>query len=177
MRVSDLHRGHLALFLTFLLFLVFWDSWVLWPAKMAVVAVHELGHALATWATGGSVVGFGLWIDQSGHVESVGGNRFLILNAGYLGSLLFGVLLLGALRDPQRFATPRGRVLAWGGRFFGAFSILYAFLDIRDDVIFGTGLSDAAMLAQLTGIPAVLWGLAWCAIGAAVVWKLRRWLA
>lgn len=154
----------------------FWDSWILWPLKMAVVAVHELGHALMTWVTGGSVVGFGLWIDQSGHVLSQGGNRFLILNAGYLGSLLFGVLLLGLLRRPSTLRNTRARLLAWAGRFFGMFSVLYAFIDIRDDVLFGVGRSDASMLAELTGVPGLLWGLVWCGVGAWLVWRLRRWL-
>ena len=175
--MAGLTRHHLALALLFVLFFLFWDSWLLWPWKMAVVLVHELGHAVATWATGGSVVGFGLGLDQSGHVVSQGGNRFLILNAGYLGSLLFGVLLLALLRRPERFRGGRAQVLAWVGRAFGLFSVLYAFLDIRDDVIFGRGLSDAALLAELTGVPALLWGLAWCGIGGWVVWKARRWVA
>lgn len=175
--MSALGRNHLALALLFGVLLFFWDSWALWPLKILVVAVHELGHALATWLTGGSVVGFGLGLDQSGHVESMGGNAFLILNAGYLGSLLFGVMLLAALRRPTAARTFRGQLLAMAGRAFGAFCVLYAFLDIRDDVLLGSGLSDAALLAQLTGIPAFLWGLAWCGIGVWVLWVTRRWIA
>lgn len=169
-------RDQVAFFLMFGVCVWFWDAWVLWPLKMAVVAVHELGHALMTWITGGSVVGFGVWIDQSGHVESQGGNRFLILNAGYLGSLLFGLVLLALLRRPSALRSTRARWLGWAGRFFGMFSVLYAFLDIRDDVLFGAGRSDASMLAALTGVPGFLWGLAWCGLGGWVTWRLRRWL-
>jgi hypothetical protein len=166
----------LALGLLLALFLTFWDSCLLLPLKLGVVALHELGHALMTWATGGAVVDFGLGLDQSGHVLSQGGNRFLILNAGYLGSLLFGVLLLLLFRRPEALRSGRLQLLGWGGRAFGAFSVLYALVDIRDDVILGAGRSDAAMLAELTGVPAILWGLGWLAAGVAVLWKMRRWL-
>lgn len=82
----------------------FWNSPVLWPVKVLVVLFHELGHAIATWLTGGTVVEIGLSPKVGGHALSSGGNRFLILNAGYLGSLLWGIALLGVAR---RKATSR----------------------------------------------------------------------
>lgn len=156
-------------------FLFFWDSWVLWPAKIGVVFLHELSHALMTWATGGSVVDAGLWIDQSGHVVSQGGNTFLILNAGYLGSLVWGVLLLGLFRRGR--LGDRRPFFAFVMRAFGLFSVLYAFFDVADDVVFRSGQSDASSLAALTGIPAIVWGLGWMGVGAWVVWRARRWIA
>lgn len=166
-RVADWGRP-LGLLLMFLVVFTWWDAWIFWPLKIGVVALHELSHALATWLTGGEVVGFGLGLDQSGHVLSRGGSRFLILNAGYLGSLGFGLLLLLASRRPgwdlRRFAM----------RFFGLFSVLYALVDVRDDVLFGSGVSDATLLAELTHVPALLWGLAWIGAGVAVLWALRR---
>jgi hypothetical protein len=145
-----------------------WDAWFFWPLKMAVVAVHEGSHALMTWLTGGAVESFGLGLDQSGHVLSRGGNAILILNAGYLGSLLFGV---GLLLLTRKGGWTVGRLLLRG---FGLYSVMYALLDIRDDVLLGAGASDAVALARLTGVPALVWGLAWIVAGVAVLWKLRR---
>ena len=49
----------------------------------------------------------------------------------------------------------------------GATSALYAVWDIASDVLFRhSHESDAAALAQLTGIPAIVWGVVW--IGASV---------
>lgn len=68
-----------------------WHSLLITPLKLFVVFLHELSHAIATWLTGGRVTSFVVSENQSGHVISVGGVRFIILSAGYLGSLLFGL--------------------------------------------------------------------------------------
>ena len=89
------------LVLTVLLLTWFWDNPLLLPLKLLVVFFHEMGHAIAVLLTGGGVVDLAVGLDQGGHTLSRGGNRFLILNAGYLGSLLSGVVLL-------LVKTPRG---------------------------------------------------------------------
>ncbi len=63
-------------------------------------------------------------------------------------------------------------------RFLGVFSVMYALWDIRDDVFLGSpnSISDAAMLAQHTGIPAPIWGSLWVAAGLTVLWLTRRWI-
>lgn len=71
-----------------------WNHWALWPLKIIVVLFHELGHAAAAWATGGEVLEIGLNARQGGYTISKGGSPLIILNAGYLGSMLSGVLLL-----------------------------------------------------------------------------------
>lgn len=73
--------------------LFFWDTPVLYPLKLLVVFFHESSHALMTVATGGEVVDMVINHQQGGHVLSRGGNRFLTLSAGYLGSLLWGLLI------------------------------------------------------------------------------------
>jgi hypothetical protein len=92
-------------------------------------------------------------------------SAFSLAVAGVAGALL----LLAAAR------------LGHGGRtlvltFLGLTSALYALLDIRSDILSRPHLdSDAAMLADLTGVPTLAWGLAWTAIaGGALVWTLRR---
>lgn len=197
--------------------LFFWNSPVVWPLKILVVFFHELGHALAALVTGGEVLSIGLSPDQGGVTHTRGGFRLLILNAGYLGSLAFGMVLLFAARSERGarigvaclavllvFATvvwvrPLASfgfafalltsgaiaVLARKGpddvvqlalRTLGVFSVLYALWDIRSDVLSGrTGLSDAAMLAEATWIPAPVWGVMWLALGGFALWRTRHW--
>ena len=70
-----------------------WTTPVILPLKILVVFLHEASHALAALLTGGSVDEMSLSIAEGGHVISRGGNLFLIISAGYLGSLLLGVIL------------------------------------------------------------------------------------
>jgi hypothetical protein len=85
-------------YLIFLLGLIMvgWDYAVLYPLKLLVVFFHESSHALATLLTGGTVKELVITHDQGGHVISLGGNRFIILSAGYIGSLLWGVVIFVA---------------------------------------------------------------------------------
>jgi hypothetical protein len=66
------------------------------PLEILVVFFHESAHALMTLLTGGKVVSMQVTVERGGEVLSAGGNRFLILSAGYLGSLLIGAGLLVA---------------------------------------------------------------------------------
>jgi hypothetical protein len=60
----------------------------------------------------------------------------------------------------------------------GLTSALYALLDIRSDILSRPYVqSDAAMLAEITGIPTVAWGILWIGVALAVCWiALRRWV-
>jgi|TARA_Y100000310_G_scaffold281529_4_gene302055 hypothetical protein len=70
-----------------------WQYPLLYPLKLLVVFFHESSHALMTVSTGGSVQSFVIDQMQGGYVISAGGNRFLTLTAGYLGSLMWGVVI------------------------------------------------------------------------------------
>lgn len=83
--------------LILLVLLRFWDSKPVQPLRMFVVFNHEVSHGLAAVATSGSIVKFGLAYDntsEGGYAETEGGSKLLIFNAGYLGSILFGGILL-----------------------------------------------------------------------------------
>ena len=70
-----------------------WSTPVIYPLKLLVVFFHEMSHALATILTGGIVQEMAVTLLQGGHVLSIGGSRFIILNAGYLGSLILGAII------------------------------------------------------------------------------------
>lgn len=70
-----------------------WNYPILYPLKLLVVFFHESSHALATILTGGSVKELVINQQQGGHVISQGGNQFIIISAGYIGSLLWGVAI------------------------------------------------------------------------------------
>lgn len=74
--------------------LVFWHAPWLYPVKIFTVFLHEAGHALTTVATGGEVVSMVVDARQSGYVRHTGGHTVFIAAAGYVGSALFGGLLL-----------------------------------------------------------------------------------
>jgi hypothetical protein len=84
--------------LILLAIVLLWNSWLVYPLKVLVVFFHELSHGLAAILTGGSIVEIQLQRQQGGLCITEGGSRFVILTAGYLGSLLFGgaILLLAA---------------------------------------------------------------------------------
>ncbi len=93
--------------LLFFLSLWMWDSMLLFPFKILTVFFHELSHGLAAIATGGSIEGISLSPDQSGFCITRGGSYWLILTAGYLGSLIWGstLLLLAARTRHDRLLT------------------------------------------------------------------------
>jgi hypothetical protein len=220
--MSPLTKKRLTFLAGFLLYFVLlwalWDTVIIYPVKVFVVLLHEVSHALAAMATGGSVERIILNANQGGAAFTVGGIPFVTLSAGYLGSLLWGALFVmlgfsrwlrprwiiagvglfvllitlyvvrspfgllfglafgGALLASAKYLTQRvNRVLLLG---LGLTSTLYAILDIKSDIIARPELrSDAAMLAEMTGIPTLFWGFLWIAIALLVSAWLLRWVA
>lgn len=179
-----------------------WDTALVYPLKIFVVLLHEVSHAAAALATGGHVELITLDAYQGGAAYTSGGSAFLTLSAGYLGSLVWGALLILAAQA----SWIRTRILsgvvgvavivlallivrsAFGFVFcllFGASlivaarklpeeanrvmvmvlgmtSALYAIFDIKSDILDRPHIqSDAAMLAEMTGVPTVAWGIMW----------------
>lgn len=195
-----------------------WDTAIIYPLKIFVVLLHEVSHAAAAVATGGSVERILLDIHQGGATYTRGGNAFITLSAGYLGSLLWGglfvvlafnrwlkprwilggvggaVLLLTLFLVRNLFGFGFGILFAAGllavARYLGQgvnralllglglTSALYAILDIKSDVLDRPHLaSDAAMLAEMTGIPTAAWGFLWIGIALLVCAWLLKWVA
>lgn len=91
-------KRYIALFLIFIVITLLWNTDAMSPLKIFVVFMHEVSHGLAAIATGGSIVQIEVNPQQGGHALTRGGSRFWTLSAGYLGSLLWGgvILLLAA---------------------------------------------------------------------------------
>ncbi len=193
-----------------------WDTPVVYPLKIFVVLLHEVSHAVAAVVTGGHVDRIVLDPYQGGAAYVAGGNAFVTLSAGYLGSLVWGVLLvLAAQATWMRTRVLTGFIgavvllltilyvrslfgvvfgLAFGAAMLivarklseetnrmivlvlGLTSALYAILDIKSDILDRPHLrSDAAMLAEITGIPTTVYGIVWIVIAVGVsAWLFQR---
>lgn len=69
-----------------------------YPFRLLNTFVHELSHGLAALLTGGRFERFVVHPNREGLAHIRGGNRFLVVSAGYLGPALFGggLILLSA---------------------------------------------------------------------------------
>jgi hypothetical protein len=195
------------LLVIFALVFTFWNTWLMYPLKLLVVLFHEASHSLAAILTGGRVERIVIDYREGGEAWTAGGWRWLILPAGYLGSMLWGALILLAAKGAKMkrpLALTLGAVVlgitlfyvqslaGWAvGLFFGfaligaglklsdtlndimlstigLTSMLYAILDIKDDLISRTVQgSDAAQMSELIPLPPVVWGCLWILIAIA----------
>lgn len=141
--------------------LVLWNfplfDWFLGPIDVFVTTLHEISHAIACLATGGQVSGLTIVNDNQGHGGLTfcdGGIPFIYLQAGYLGTAIFGCLflLLGRSESMSRF------MLFMLGCLIGLTSL---------SLMLGTVFSEGRIME---GIGSVIWGLAmaagliWCAL-------------
>ena len=95
----DLFKRYFALFIIFVGIALLWNTVLMYPLKLFVVFMHEVSHGLAAIATGGEIVKIEVNQYQGGMALTKGGSRFWTLTAGYLGSLLWGgIILLFAAR-------------------------------------------------------------------------------
>jgi len=87
--------------------IVFWETELVYPTKMLVVFLHEISHGLMALLTGGKIIRLEIDASQGGSTVTVGGSAFWIISAGYLGSIMWGgIILLGATRtDLDRLIT------------------------------------------------------------------------
>ncbi len=119
-----------------------WDTPVIYPVKLFVVMLHEISHGLAALATGGTIEQIVLDPHQGGACYCPGGNAFLTLSAGYLGSLLWGLVLLSAASAPR---IPNRALLFVVGAAVLALSVRY--VGNGFGLLFGIGFGAAMMFA------------------------------
>lgn len=81
----------------FIAFMALWNTFIIKPIKLFTVFLHELGHAFMALITGSNITGLSIYFNESGYVTSLPKDwfsAFLIANGGYLGSVLFAILIL-----------------------------------------------------------------------------------
>ncbi|MEM9583461.1 MAG: M50 family metallopeptidase [Pseudomonadota bacterium] len=117
-----------------------WQTPLVLPLKILVVFFHELSHGLAAILTGGDIVEINVSRQVGGYAITRGGNRFAVLSAGYVGSLVLGAgLLVSALRSVA------DRVVMAA---LGAVTLLVTLLYLSDMFTLAFGLlTGLAMLA------------------------------
>ncbi len=209
-------QAAIALVAAAVLLWLLWGRGVLAPLRLVLVLLHELGHAAAAVATGGTIREIAVTAREAGWCACPGGDAFLTLSAGYLGSVAWGAALVVAATAGAGWtraalvglgAAMAATVLLWGAGLvtvgvglgaglvlaavglragpaaargtlaaLGLASCLYAVLDVKADVLARPGApSDAAVLAELTGLPALVWGALWWLVSLAVfAWAARR---
>jgi hypothetical protein len=144
----------------FVVVALLWETPVVWPLRVLVVFFHEASHGLAALATGGAIDSLRILPDESGLATTRGGSAFAIYSAGYLGSLLFGaVILIVAAR------TRLDRIAA--GALGGILALLTVlFVPFSNPFGFAFGLVvGAALIAIARWLPAAVSDVALKVIG------------
>ena len=71
-----------------------WNTMLMKPMKLIAVFVHEMGHATACWMTCGKVKGIEVYGNEGGVTKYVGGWRWFIIPAGYVGGSFWGAFFV-----------------------------------------------------------------------------------
>lgn len=77
--------------------ILLWNTDFIKPLKIFTVFLHELGHSLMAVLFGNGITGFRINLNESGYALTLPKNQFsafMIANGGYLGSVLFALLIL-----------------------------------------------------------------------------------
>ena len=142
----------------FVVLWILWDTPFVYPLKIFVVLLHEISHGVMAVLTGGSIERIIITSNEGGLCACPGGNRFLTLSAGYLGSLLWGAAILIASRG-------KGRKPQIAAAVIGVIVIAVTVLYVRNSfgllfgVAFGGGLIAVAYYLPSEGISALLTAL------------------
>jgi len=110
-----------------------WNTDVIKPLKIFAVFLHELGHSLMAVIFGNGIQGFRINLNESGYALTLPKSQFsafMIANGGYLGSVLFALLILYLKRTSlKKFILGAAAILLLGVSIaYGksVFTIVYA---------------------------------------------------
>jgi hypothetical protein len=142
-------------------------NFVLYPFRLFVTFVHEAGHSLMAVFTGGGVESFQVFSNGTGLAVTRGGNRFLILPAGYLGAAFFGAALfylVNTVPFPRKIALAVGTIIILISLFLGANGIaliigvlsglVLIFMSLRSTITINILVLN--VMAIVTGLNAVM---------------------
>lgn len=114
-----------------------------YPLRLFVTMVHELGHGLAAILTGGEFLRFEVSERGAGLAYTRGGLRPVVIQAGYLGTALFGAVLLYLT---HRSGRP-GWVAMGLGVLLGALTLLFTGISLAQMNVIEWVLAGALTLA------------------------------
>ena len=110
-----------------------WNTVVIKPLKILSVFFHELGHSLMAVIFGNGITGFRIYFNESGYALTLPKDvfsAFMIANGGYMGSVLFALLILKLKKTHARkyilgtcAILLLGMSIAYGDSYF---TIIYA---------------------------------------------------
>jgi len=119
-----------------ILLIVPWGDILLKPLKLIVIALHEFSHAFAGVLTCAKIEGIEVNADEGGVTRMRGGIDWITLPAGYLGSNLWGALMIffsknniGSQVIAGFLAAALVAVLIWADNWLARFLII-AFLAV-----------------------------------------------
>jgi peptidase M50B-like protein len=119
--------------LSVLLWFIPYAEVLTYPFRIFVTFIHEGGHAIAALLTGNSVDSLSVATNASGETYTTQGgliSQVLISSSGYLGSMIFGALLLVLIRKAvaARIVLLSCAVLIFGlTMIYGLFKPIFAF--------------------------------------------------
>lgn len=88
-----------------------WSTLALYPIKLFVVLLHEISHGIAAIVTGGEILEIEVNERIGGYCQYRGGNRLVVASAGYLGSLVWGGVIL-VIASRTDYSRQLGTVIA-----------------------------------------------------------------
>ncbi len=132
--MNRLLRMQNKLFLILITALLYWvlvnyvpyGMYIVLPVNLFVTFLHELGHSVFAVLTGGSVYEVMIQPNGAGYAVTSGGFAPLVLMGGYIGSALFGNLLLYIGLKKQKMALVTVYIMALV--FIASAIILYSSL-------------------------------------------------
>ena len=168
----------IATIVTIALWFIPYAGILVYPIRLFVTFIHEGGHAIVAFLTGGSVQSLTISADGSGLTYSASSSwlgSILTSSAGYLGTTFFGVMMLLLIR----FNVSAHKVLLGCGALVGAltlffglispafniFSLQVGFTSVLFTIIAGTLITAALIaLAKFASVRTARFAVAFLAI-------------
>ncbi len=77
------------------------------PFTWIMTFFHEISHGIGALLTGGSVEKINLHLTGSGLCYTTGGSRFVVLQAGYIGAVIWGIVIYEMADEISHKSTSR----------------------------------------------------------------------
>lgn len=132
-------RSHTILYLIGMLLIVFvfWNTLLIYPIKLFVVMLHEMSHGLMAILFGGKILQIQIDSQIGGYceyqIQAGFWGQFMTSSAGYLGSLIGGILiLLAAIKSiKDKYIT----------LIIGIILLLLSYFVLQSGELFGTAIT------------------------------------